>query len=258
MGIIVSLLCAAAFVAVFRKPIMRFPVVFYGIAVLLDALLVLGHSYALPVFLWKYLLVFMQRCLFAQALLIIVMFVGVLSEKSRLRSLVLPIRGELSIIAALLVLGHALTYLNSYFIRVTSNQFAIPAGLMVAFSISLILLILLALLTITSFRTVKTRMTPEHWKRVQWLAYPFFGLIYVHLVSALLQPALSGAKVAISSIGAYTLIYLAYFILRVRKAVIASRLSTRASESCQVAAGTSDTPCMNRTIESVANHESGV
>jgi len=226
--VLIAILCAIAFVGVFAKPIRRFPVLFYGVAVVLDILLLLAYTYSVPFVLWDYLLVYVQRCLFAQALLFIVMFIGVLGDRSPIKARLLPIRGELSIIAAILALGHALTYLSTYFGRVLGNIYAVPTSMALSFLVSSVLLVLLVILTVTSFRAVKKRMDAGSWRRVQWFAYPFFLLIYVHLVLVLLQPALAGATQAVLSIGIYSALFLAYVVLRLRKMTADRMVAARA------------------------------
>lgn len=228
MRVLIAILCAIAFVGVFAKPIRRFPVLFYGVAVVLDILLLLAYTYSVPFVLWDYLLVYVQRCLFAQALLFIVMFIGVLGDRSPIKARLLPIRGELSIIAAILALGHALTYLSTYFGRVLGNIYAVPTSMALSFLVSSVLLVLLVILTVTSFRAVKKRMDAGSWRRVQWFAYPFFLLIYVHLVLVLLQPALAGATQAVLSIGIYSALFLAYVVLRLRKMTADRMVAARA------------------------------
>lgn len=219
MNFALALVYTGLFVVVMKNPIKRFPVIFYSIAVLLDMLLLLGHWIVLPLVLWKSVLVFVQRSLFAQALFTIVMFTGVLGNKSTIRGYLMSIRAELSIIGAILVSGHAATFVMIYFGRLFAGVTSLPTSTAVSFCISTILVVLLAVLTVTSFKAVKRRMRATNWKRVQSLAYVFFMLIYLHLLLVLLQPALAGGPSAILSIAVYTLLFLAYAVLRIRKAI---------------------------------------
>ncbi len=217
MMILVALLIAGAFIALFGRTLKTHPIPFYAIAVVLDLLLLYGYANPLPPLVWAGLLVFVQRCLLAQALLVIVMFVGVLGEGSRVRRHLMPIRGELSVVAAILVLGHAVPHLP-YLGRVLGDLGGVPPSRAASFLISAVLLVFLAALTVTSFRAVRRCMNARTWKRVQLLAYPFFGLIYVHLFLVLLAPALSGSAEALTRILIYTVVFLLYGVLRVRRA----------------------------------------
>ena len=79
--------------------------------------------------------------------------------------------------------------------------------------ISLILISMMLPLMITSFKCVRKKMKAKNWKNLQKLAYPFFYLIYVHLmILFMIKP-----EKHILSIVLYTVIYMLYTILRVRK-----------------------------------------
>ena len=80
--------------------------------------------------------------------------------------------------------------------------------------LALLLIVLLAALTVTSFNAVKTRMSSDAWKRLQKTAYAFFGLTYVHLVLVLAPTVSSSGQKAAFSIAAYTAIMLVYVALR--------------------------------------------
>ena len=68
-------------------------------------------------------------------------------------------------------------------------------------------------LMITSFKCVRKKMKAKNWKNLQKLAYPFFYLIYVHLmILFMIKP-----EKHMLSIVLYTVIYMLYTILRVRK-----------------------------------------
>jgi DMSO/TMAO reductase YedYZ heme-binding membrane subunit len=92
------------------------------------------------------------------------------------------------------------------------------ANLFISLSISLILTVVLVLLAVTSFVVVRKALNPETWKKIQWLAYPFFGLIYLHLVLVLAPSALIGRSSAVISLVVYTLLFGSYFVLRGLKA----------------------------------------
>ena len=57
----------------------------------------------------------------------------------------------------------------------------------------MVLLALLVVLGVTSFNFAKKRMRAETWKKVQRLAYPFFMLVYVHLL-LMLAPAVPAGR----------------------------------------------------------------
>lgn len=62
----------------------------------------------------KYLINIFSRGTVAIALLTIVMYTGVLKNSSNVRKKLMSVRGELSIIASILTLGHNILYGMSY------------------------------------------------------------------------------------------------------------------------------------------------
>ena len=77
---------------------------------------------------------------------------------------------------------------------------------------------LLLVLGVTSFNFVKKRMRKESWKRVQMLAYPFFLLVYAHLLLMLLPAALKGGLAAQASVAVYSAVFVGYVSLRLYRA----------------------------------------
>ena len=74
--------CAAVYLL--RKPIKRWPVVFYLCAIALDTLYLASGFIVLPRWLWGILVELVQRCELALALFAIVMLIGCLDSTSRL------------------------------------------------------------------------------------------------------------------------------------------------------------------------------
>ena len=85
--------------------------------------------------------------------------------------------------------------------------------------VAIILFVLLIVLGVTSFQFVKKHMSRTSWKNVQKLAYPFFGLTYVHLVCLLLPSAMRGRIAATVSVAVYSVVFIAYLILRIMRAM---------------------------------------
>lgn len=217
MMTIATLVAAIVFVAVFRVPLKKVPWLFYLVAIAVDALVILCPQMSLPLWLFPWLITPNVRCLFAFALFTIVMVTGALRHGSTLRRALAPIRAELSIFAALLVVGHVVRYLSVYSLRVLQNPASLKNGMLVSFVVSVVIAVLLVVLTVTSFSLVKRHMGGRAWKIVQRLAYPFFALIYVHVLFMLARSAMSGGPDAIASIAVYGVILLVYAVLRVRR-----------------------------------------
>lgn len=217
MNFFIVLLCTIAGVFLLATPLRKYPVLFYALAVLLNILYIVGvyTSSAWPALLKTALFVIMQRCTLSLALFVVVMYIGVFQKDSRVSQKLRPVRAELSILACILALGHMVVYLLAFAPRVI-NGAALEGNFIVFFATALILLALLLVLGVTSFKAVRLLMKASTWKNLQKLAYVFFGLIYVHLVSILLPPALAGAQVAQISIAVYTVLFGLYAVLRIR------------------------------------------
>lgn len=219
MELLIALAISVLFAVLFRKQIKRYPVAFYIIAIAIDVLflskVLFGVSREFAVVVYPYL----TRCLIGFAFFAVVMFIGVFSKGSKARHALMPIRGELSIIAAILTIGHVVNYLNSYLAQMLSGFVGMSEAMIISFVVSSLLIILLAALTVTSFNAVKTRMSKKSWKNLQKTAYVFFGLTYLHLLLVLAPTISSSGQRALFSICIYTLLMLVYVVLRVRKYV---------------------------------------
>ncbi|MBQ3339167.1 MAG: hypothetical protein IJG82_06200, partial [Atopobiaceae bacterium] len=89
-----------------------------------------------------------------------------------------------------------------------------------SFLIAMVLLVLLLALGGTSFRFVKRHMKARDWKKLQRRAYLFYALVYVHLCLLLAPSAFQGGRQAIISLVFYIVVFVAYAILRVRRAMV--------------------------------------
>lgn len=214
MDILVALLVAAAFAAVFRKPLKRFPAVFYAVALALDALLVVGQLFDVPAALWGAVLTFHARCLPAFALFAVVMFTGVLRDGSRVKAALLPVRGELSVLASILAAGHAANFASLLVGRFAANGLNAATAFL---AVAVLMVVLLVPLAVTSLRLVKRRMSSSAWRRLQRFAYVFWALVFVHVLLVLGPSAAGGAASACESIAAYAAVFVLYLVLRVRR-----------------------------------------
>jgi DMSO/TMAO reductase YedYZ heme-binding membrane subunit len=216
---LITLVCIVVIAALCAKPLKRWPVVFYVLALACTSYYLYASVAGAPVILWQTALPLFQRCLIALALFTLVMFIGVLPEHSKARSLYLPLRRELSILGAIFALGHIVAYVNVFIPRVFNSFFAIDLNLGVSLGISCVLTVLLAVLTVTSFTVVRKKMSAHSWKRIQMFAYPFFLLIFVHLIAVLLPSALAGSQTIAMNLLVYAVLFALYSVLRVRKAL---------------------------------------
>lgn len=213
MNLIIALASAVAFALLLREPIRKFPVVFYVLAIAVDIVFLTQAISSFSAVAGRALFPFMQQGLFAFGLLSVVMFIGVLPEGSRPKRYLRPVRGELSIIASILIVGHVLNYFQPIFMRAFMGA-GVKTSVFAGVALSVVLVVLLAVLTITSFRHVRNVMDAAMWKRVQLLAYPFYVLVFCHIMAMLMPAALNGAGRAVVVVVLYVVLLIAYAGLR--------------------------------------------
>lgn len=204
---------------VLRNPLKACPTAFYAAAIAVDVVYMYGVFFGLPRAIWSPLFVLIQKCELALALFVVVMFIGCLSKESRMYKWLKPVRSELSIVAWFLSLGHMAVYLESYVPRLLSGS-SVSTNILGAFALAIVLLVLLIILGVTSFAFVKRHMSTATWKKVQKLAYPFFGLVYVHLLLMLLPSALHGGIASSTSVAVYSIVFVGYGLCRIGRALL--------------------------------------
>lgn len=209
---------------VFRNFIKDNPVVCYGLVIAFDVLYLYGYFFSLPREVWLVLSVLIQKCMLALALFTTVMFIGVLPKKVKGSTSLLAIRSNMSIMACFLALAHMGVYLGTYLASLFSGA-PLKTNVLLSFVVALAVFVLLLVLGVTSFRTVKSRMSGTAWKSVQKLAYPFFILTYVHLVIVLAPAAAHGGAAAQTTIAVYSAVFGFYAVLRIYRAVVDARES---------------------------------
>lgn len=217
MYLAVSLVLALLFALGLSRSISKHSPVWYGISVAVVTFE--AHYYALG---WemlfpKWFTVYIMQCFargaFASALFVLVMFTGVLKSDWGITRKLRRNRGELSIIACLLTLGHNILYGTVHFVKLFTDPFGMEPRLFIAAIISLILIVIMLPLMVTSFKSVRKRLSADLWKRIQKWAYVFYGLLYVH-VMVLFLPYFN---VQLLNIIVYTAVFGSYLVIKVSK-----------------------------------------
>ena len=207
-----------------RTPLLRAPVVFYIIAIAYD-IAILAYPQAFQMLPGAFAAsAAIERGMVPFVLFIVVMYIGVLPESSALRRYLQPIRGYLSIFAALLACGHFARYLARLVLGLNVQAAFSTVRADVFLVIALCLAVLLAVLAVTSIGCVREHMGSLRWRAIQKWAYVFVGVMYVHALVMLGPMALRGGDAAIR-LGCYTLAIVVYAVLKVRL-LLASRAHT--------------------------------
>ena len=82
-------------------------------------------------------------------------------------------------------------------------------------------------LMITSFKAVRKKMKPKSWKKLQRSAYVFYGLIYVHTMLLYVPMVQAGRSAYIVNVIVYSLIFISYAGMRIRKELLKKKRDTR-------------------------------
>ena len=213
MELLLVLASTTAAALVLREPLRRWPVAFYALACAVVVVFLAGADGLLSGGWWKPTVILVQRCMVALSLFTVVMLIGALPKGGKLDQWFRPVRAELSIVACILCLGHMCMYLAPYASRAAAGTMGMP--MLASFVVAVVLFVLVIVLGVTSFNLVKQRMGGRAWKSVQRLAYPFFGLAWVHLMFMLAPAASKGGEQAVLSVAIYTALFAAYLVLRV-------------------------------------------
>lgn len=109
MELIISLVVTFLLVLLLRKPIKNYPVVFYVLLVAVDILFLSGVLFGVSREIATIGYPYVVRCLVGISLFVIVMYIGALGDGNRIRRMLMPIRGELSVMACILTFGHVIS-----------------------------------------------------------------------------------------------------------------------------------------------------
>lgn len=222
MIFLLSLVLAALFIWGCAKPLKRHPVPFY-IAATVIALAVLGCTIAgvtFPAWFQNWIWPIVSRSAFSTALFAAIMWTGALPNGSKAIKHLMPIRGELSILACILTLGHNVSYGLTYFRFLFTQPAMLPANQLAAAICSLVMICIMLPLFVTSFKSVRKKMKASNWKKLQRLAYAFYALIYVHVMLLTVPAALQGRSGYLLTVLVYSVVFLGYAACRIQKAVL--------------------------------------
>lgn len=220
MLLIIALVIASLFVYFLKDKLKQYPNIFYiGAAVVTIGIFSL-RTVAMPQFVRQNIVGIFAKGTIGTAFFIIVMITGALPRGSKFIGPLMRIRGELSIMAAILVLSHNLTYGMTYFKMLFSAPAALPAVQRCAAVISLMLIVLMIGLTVISFPVVRKKMNPKKWKQIQRSAYVFYGLLYVHIMLINIPYASMGLHMYAVNVLVYSIVFAGYAAMRIRKWVL--------------------------------------
>ena len=230
-----TILAAIGVALAIRNPLRAHPFPFYVLALAADALALYGA----PVFgfstanspVWAMFYGLMRRAIPAFALFTVVMFVGCCRNGSRGKRWLAPVRAELSILACLLSIPHIVFYLQTYD-KIMFGGIVQPTQITYnAYWFSVLLTVVLGVLGVLSISLIRRHMPRGLWKAIQRLAYPFFVMVYIHVVLVRLRPNPDAFDTVLQSTVTYGFFVVVYLLARVRRWVLDRRGKSGAAAS---------------------------
>lgn len=223
MNIVLSLAAAGLFIELTAASLKKYAVHFYYCSVILSVIVVaVTWSEAYTVFpaLVRYQVWPMfSNAGFATALFIFVMYGGAVQASTKFLQTVMRNRGELSIVASILTLGHNISYGKTYFFMLFTNMYGLNWNQAAAAVCSLLMVLIMLPLFITSFPAIRKMLQAKKWKRLQRCAYAFYALIYIHVLLLMLEKAREGNTKYALNILLYSLLFIGYAGLRICRAL---------------------------------------
>lgn len=219
MLLIISLIIVALFTYFLKDSLKKYANIFYIGAEVISIAVFLLEFLPMPLFVKNNILGIFAKGSIGTAMFVVVMYTGALPKGNKLIAPLMKIRGELSITAAILVLCHNFTYGMTYFRMLFTKTSLLSATQLAAAVISLVLIVIMLVLTITSFPAVRKKMQAKKWKQLQRTAYVFYGLMYVHIMLINIPYARLGLGMYIANVVIYSIVFLGYAAMRIAKAV---------------------------------------
>ena len=225
----ISSIIAIFFVVVSRNFIKKHSNLCYIITTILSILLIVstytGMIYSLPSWFTNNIYPLLIKSSFSTALFVIVMYTGAFKNGSSLIKFLMPIRGELSIIASILTLSHNISFGKNHFIKLFTDPQTMEPNMIIAAIISIILIALMIPLMITSFPSIRKKMGAKKWKKLQRTAYLFYALIYAHVMFIMFPIAKLGSLDYKINVLIYSIVFFTYGAMRIHKEYFKKDLS---------------------------------
>lgn len=219
MLLIISLIIVSLFIYFLKGSLKKHAGIYYIGAAVISIAVFLLEFLPMPLFVKNNILGIFAKGSIGTAMFVAVMYTGALPKGNKLIAPLMKIRGELSITAAILVLCHNFTYGITYFKMLFIKPEALSATQLTAAIISLVLIIIMIVLTVTSFQAVRKKMQAKKWKQLQRTAYVFYGLMYIHIMLINIPYARLGLGTYIANVVIYSIVFLGYAAMRIAKAV---------------------------------------
>ena len=224
MIFLISLIIAGLFTFFAGESLRKHPLPYYLGAAFLTLLVIVLDFAGIRAkgFIAEWIMPVLTKGALSGALFVIIMWAGALPNGHRLLKRIMPVRGQLSILACILVFAHAVTFRN-YILSLFTAPGKLKGTVLAASICSLLLLLIMLPLFVTSFKAVRRKMNAKRWKALQRTAYVFYGLILGHILFFTYRNILLGRENYRLNAVIYTYVFVTYAICRVLKAVAVKR-----------------------------------
>ncbi|WP_028517905.1 FMN-binding protein [Ruminococcus flavefaciens] len=232
MLFIISLVIALFIAFCLDKPLKKFPAAFYVTAAVLTVASVAVTQSDITIssrFVRDYVIGIFSRGALGAAFWAVVMWTGALPNGSAPIKKLMPVRGELSITAAVLTLAHIITFGMQYIRNLIDGRTGSGDAyrdFVITCILSLSMTLIMLPLTIMSFKAVRKKMNAKTWKRIQRLAYLFYAMIYIHIMVLFVPKAQKGREGYFLSVLVYSSVFIGYAVMRLRKAYLSKNEKT--------------------------------
>jgi DMSO/TMAO reductase YedYZ heme-binding membrane subunit/uncharacterized protein with FMN-binding domain len=213
MTYLISLILILLYITIYTNSLRNKSAIHYAISIFINVLILSLDVLKYDNKLINIIEIYINNGFISLAFFTIVMAIGVLRNKSKIRSKLRPIRTQLSILACIYTIPHLYIFYNYCLIdllKINLYNFISPL-------VSLSLFILFIILFITSFKFFKIKLKTKRWKKIQKLAYPFFFLLYLHLALISKNSISLGDKADVFNLIIYSVIFFIIFALRIDK-----------------------------------------
>lgn len=217
MLFLIAIAAAFGFAYLCKKPLKQHPYIFYAGAAVISIIVAAVDFRNVSEFVNTYIIGLFSRGAFGTALWAVVMWTGAFPNGSKPIKAFMPIRGELSIFAAILTLGHNIGYGKTYFVRLFTDASRMSAEQLTASFLTIAMLIIMIPLTVMSFPQICKKMNAKLWKKIQRTAYLFYGMMYLHVMVLFVPMAKAGRQGYFLSVLAYSIVFIGYAVCRIRK-----------------------------------------
>lgn len=220
---IISIILALAITAIvafpLAKPLRKYSVVFYVVATVALVAYLWTVLTGVNTNQWRWATFMFQKGYLGSFFLALVMFTGALPDGNAVKRGLLPIRGELSILSFIFYIGHIVTYLKSY-LPMFANFGNLKPNLAFSLIVAIVLTIIFVVLSVTSFKFIRSAMNAKVWRGLQKFAYLMVALLAIHVAMALGLSLGNMGSVGSIHVIIYIVIVVIYAALRIYKASV--------------------------------------